>query len=134
MNSLQHRNPKKAKVKAAQSITLSPESLNWGRNAAPTNWLRIAYAARFTKPDFLVFDEIPCTCVFHRLRRKKGYREFSISLPNFSNFGKNPKLESIDKWLTAFGNYASIAVEKFPHKGSQFFAYQRIMREAGLAL
>ena len=60
----------------------------------------------------------------------EGDREFSIPIPNFSNFGKRPKIDSIDKWLTAFGIYASIVVEKFPHKASQFFAYQRIIREA----
>ena len=60
----------------------------------------------------------------------EGDREFSIPIPNFSNFGKRPKIDSIDKWLTAFGIYASIVVEKFPHKASQFFAYQCIIREA----
>ena len=60
----------------------------------------------------------------------EGDREFSIPIPNFSNFGKRPKIDSIDKWLTAFGIYGSIVVEKFPHKASQFFAYQRIIREA----
>ena len=52
----------------------------------------------------------------------EGNWEFSIPIPNFSNFGKRPKIDSIDKWLTAFGIYASIVVEKFPHKASQFFA------------
>ena len=37
VNSLQRRNPKKARVKAAQSITLSTESVNWGRSAAWRN-------------------------------------------------------------------------------------------------
>ena len=60
----------------------------------------------------------------------EGDREFSIPIPNFSNFSKRPKIDSIDKWLTAFGIYASIAVEKFPHKTSQFFANQRIIRKA----
>ena len=48
----------------------------------------------------------------------------------FSNFGKRPKIDSLDKWLTAFGIYASVVVAKFPHKASQLFAYQRIIREA----
>ena len=52
----------------------------------------------------------------------EGNREFSIPILNFSNSGKRPKIDSIDKWLTAFGIYASIVVEKFPHKASQFFA------------
>ena len=64
----------------------------------------------------------------------EGDREFSIPIPNFSNFGKRTKIDSIDKWLTAFGIYASIVVEKFPHKASQFFAYQRIIREASKKL
>ena len=33
VNSLRRKKPKKAKVKAAQSITLSIESVNWGRSA-----------------------------------------------------------------------------------------------------
>ena len=37
VNSLHHRNQKKARVKAAQSITLSTESVNWGCNAAWRN-------------------------------------------------------------------------------------------------
>ena len=55
---------------------------------------------------------------------------FSIPIPNFSNFGKRPKIDSLDKWLTAFGICASVVVEKFPHKASQLFAYQRIIQEA----
>ena len=60
----------------------------------------------------------------------EGDQGFSIPLPNFSNFGKRPKIDSLDKWLTAFGIYASVVVAKFPHKASQLFAYQRIIREA----
>ena len=60
----------------------------------------------------------------------EGDQGFSIPIPNFSNFGKRPKIDSLDKWLTSFGIYASVVVEKFPHKASQLFAYQRIIREA----
>jgi hypothetical protein len=60
----------------------------------------------------------------------EGDQGFSIPIPNFSNSGKRPKIDCIDKWLTAFGIYASVVVERFPHKASQLFAYQRIIREA----
>lgn len=61
----------------------------------------------------------------------EGDQGFTIPIqPTFSNFSKRPKIDSVDKWLTAFGIYASIVVAKFPHKASQLFAYQRIIREA----
>ena len=60
----------------------------------------------------------------------EGDQGFSIPIPNFSNSGKRPKIDCIDKWLTVFGIYASVVVERFPHKALQLFAYQSIIREA----
>ena len=59
----------------------------------------------------------------------EGDQGFTIPIP-FSNFGKRAKVDNIDKWLTAFGIYASVVVAKFPHKAAQLVAYQRIIREA----
>ena len=59
----------------------------------------------------------------------EGDQGFTIPIP-FSNFGKRAKVDNIDKWLTAFGIYASVVVAKFPHKAAHLFAYQHIIREA----
>jgi hypothetical protein len=46
----------------------------------------------------------------------EGDQDFSIPIPNFSNFGKRPKIDNLDKFLTAFGIYALVVVENFPHR------------------
>lgn len=40
------------------------------------------------------------------------------------------KIDSLDKWLTAFSIYSSVVVSRFPLKASQLLSYQQIIRSA----
>ena len=43
---------------------------------------------------------------------------------------KRQKIDSIDRWLTAFNIYSSVVANKFPYKAADLFSYQQTIRDA----
>lgn len=53
-----------------------------------------------------------------------------ISIPVSLTQPKRQRIDSIERWLTAFNLFASVVVNYFPYKASELFAYQQIIRDA----
>ena len=53
-----------------------------------------------------------------------------ISIPVSLTQPKRQRIDSIERWLTAFNTFASVAVYFSPYKASELFAYQQSIRDA----
>ena len=53
-----------------------------------------------------------------------------LSIPVSLTQPKRQRIDSIERWLTAFNTFASVAVHFSPYKASELFAYQQSIRDA----
>ena len=53
-----------------------------------------------------------------------------VSIPVSVAQQKRQRIDSVDRWLTAFNIFARVVVHFFPYKASELFAYQQTIRDA----